>query len=146
MSDEINNKPGRPKGSTREDGFMSSKMTKAEVEDFLSHSTRIIFEQHLSWTEYVRWARKQGISKAQANVYWKRVWKRVREKYKLEKDNLISKHLLKYWNIHDKAMTNNDLNTARQALNDISKLLGLNEPEKLDVNNSGTIQFKFGDE
>lgn len=138
--------PGRPKGSTRENNFMSSKMSKAEVEQFIKHSTQLIFDKHLSWTEYIEWARKQGISHSQANEYWKRVWDGVKEKFRLEKDELISKHLLKYWYIHDEAIKREDYNTARQALNDITKLMGMNEPDKVDIKTTGTIEFKFGDE
>lgn len=137
---------GRPVGSTRKNGFLMNKMSGVEVEEFIKESTKLIFDKHLSWTEYIEWARKQGVSRAQANEYWKRVWNLVKERFKLEKDELINKHLLKYWNIHDKAVENKDYNTARQALNDIAKLLGMNEPTKMDVNQTGIIEFKWGDD
>jgi hypothetical protein len=143
MSD---NKKGRPKGSGRDNGFKLSKMTNAEVEDFLVQSTELIFTKHLSYKEYIEWCRQQDISVKQANEYWVRVWQSVKEKFKLKKDELITKHLKAYWDIHSRALTNNDLSNARQVLNDIAKLTGINEPERLDIKGESTIIFKFGDE
>jgi hypothetical protein len=62
----------------------------------------------------------------------------------LERDQLINKHLQKYWHIYDLALAKEDLNNARQTLNDISKLLGMAEPEKVDVKQELKIKFKFG--
>jgi hypothetical protein len=37
------------------------------------------------------------------------------------------------------------MNTARQTLNDIAKMMGLNEPDKVEVSaNNQVIEFKFG--
>lgn len=138
--------PGRPKGSGKENGFMLSKMSKAEVEVFLRESSKIIFNKHLSFTEYIEWCRKQDISREQAIQYWKRVWDSVKERFRMDRDKLIDKHLQSYWDIHGQAMMNGDLTNARQTLDAIAKLMGLNEPEKIDMKSSTTIEFKFGDE
>lgn len=138
--------PGRPKGSGKDNGYKLSKMTNAEVEVFLRESSKIIFNKHLSFTEYIEWCRKQQISKEQAVQYWKRVWNSVKEKFRLDRDKLIDKHLQSYWDIHGQAMMNGDLTNARQTLDAIGKLMGLNEPEKIDMKSSTTIEFKFGDE
>jgi hypothetical protein len=37
-----------------------------------------------------------------------------------------------------------DLSNARQVLNDISKLMGMNEPDKVDVKTELKIKFNFG--
>ncbi len=139
-------KKGRPKGSGKENGYKLSKMTNAEVEHFIAQTTELIFTKHLSYNEYIEWCRKQQISKQQANEYWVRVWQEVKEKFKLQKDELITKHLKAYWDIHSRALTSNDLSNARQVLNDIAKLTGINEPDKLDIKGENIITFKFGDE
>jgi len=138
--------PGRPKGSGKDNGFKLSKMTNAEVEVFLRESSKIIFNKHLSFTEYIEWCRKQDISREQAIQYWKRVWDSVKERFRMDRDKLIDKHLQSYWDIHGQAMMNGDLTNARQTLDAIAKLMGLNEPEKIDMKSSTTIEFKFGDE
>jgi hypothetical protein len=68
----------------------------------------------------------------------------LNEKYQLERDQLINKHLQKYWTLYDLALTNDDISNARQVLNDISKLLGMNEPERINTETELKIRFKFG--
>jgi hypothetical protein len=137
---------GRPKGSGRENGFKLSKMTNAEVEEFITTSTDKIFTEHLSYNQYISWCREQRISERQASEYWKRVWQNVKDRYQLKRDELIDKHLKSYWDIHGKALKMGDLSNARQTLNDIAKLQGLNEPDKINLEGNTTIEFKFGDE
>jgi hypothetical protein len=136
--------PGRPKGSGKENGYKLSKMNQVETEDFIKRSMKKVFNEHLSYNEYIEWCREQEISLKQGNEYWIRVWGLVKEKFRLEKDQLITKHLQKYWDIHDRAMNLGDLSNARQVLNDISKLMGMNEPDKVDVKTELKIKFNFG--
>lgn len=137
---EEKRKPGRPKGSTKK------KLTKTEQERLIKDSIKKIMTEHLSWKDYINWSYKNGISKHQANENWKTCWTTIREKYELDKQKQVSKHLLKYWQIYDDAMFKGDLSNARQTLDAIAKMMGLNEPDKLDMNTSGEITFKFGDE
>jgi hypothetical protein len=117
-------------------------MTKAETQKFMSESVKKIMDEHLSWKEYVRWCYTHDISAQQANNYWKRAWETIQQKYELERNKQITKHLKKYWNIHDEALKRGDLANARQSLNDIAKLMGLNEPDK--VEQTENITFNFG--
>jgi hypothetical protein len=138
--------PGRPKLSTKESGYLMKKMNKAETEAFISESMSVVFYQHFSWNDYIEWARQKGLSREQANVYWKRVWNNVKEKFRMDKDNLIDKHLTHYWNIHRRALENGDLSNARGVLNDIAKLMGLNEPDKVETKGEVKIKFKFNND
>ncbi len=134
----MENKAGRPKGSRKK------KMTKGEVEDLISKSLDRILTEHLSYTEYIQWiVTEYKLSKNQANEYWLRSWSVLKEKYSLEREKLITKHLRKYWEIYDLSLQKDDLSNARQVLNDISKLLGMNEPERVDVTQELKIRFKF---
>jgi len=132
---------GRPKGSNR------VKFNKVETEDFLSQSLNEILDNHLSYTEYVKWCKKtHNLSAKMSNEYWLRVWSLLTDKYQLERDQLINKHLNKYWQIYDYAMEEGDWSNARQTLNDISKLLGMNEPERIETKQELKIRFKFGND
>jgi len=140
-NNEPTNRRGRPVGSRKK------KMTAAEVENLLTKSLKEILDKHLSYTEYIKWITNEyGISSQMANEYWLRTWTLLNDKYQLERENLISKHLQKYWHIYDLALEKEDLNNARQTLNDISKLLGMAEPEKIDVKQELKIKFKFGND
>lgn len=131
--------PGRPKDTPK------VKLNMVQVEELITESMKVIIGHHYSYSEYVKWCRKKyGVSFQQANEYWLRVWTHLKEKYELDRDKLITKHLSKYWGIYDLAITNNDLSNARQTLDAITKLLGLSEPEKLDVKQELKIKFNFG--
>lgn len=135
----MENKAGRPKGSRKK------KMTKGEVEDLINKSLDRILTEHLSYTEYIQWiVTEYKLSKNQSNEYWLRSWSVLKEKYSLEREKLITKHLRKYWEIYDLSLQKDDLSNARQVLGDISKLLGMNEPEALDIQQELKIRFKFG--
>lgn len=140
MDNEKKRGRGRPKGSK------NKKMSAAEVESFIVMSINKIMKDHLSWREYVKWCYRNGVREGMANTYWKRAWDTVKEKYDIDKQKQIHKHLLQYWKIHDEAIQKGDLANARQTLDAIAKLMGLNEPDKLDMNATGEINFKFGDE
>jgi hypothetical protein len=135
----MDNKPGRPKGSRKK------KMSKGEVEDLINKSLDRVLTEHLSYTEYISWiVAEYKISSNQANVYWLRTWSVLKEKYSLEREQLVTKHLRKYWEIYDLSLQKDDLSNARMVLGDISKLLGMNEPEALDIQQELKIRFKFG--
>ena len=132
---------GRPKGSTK------NKMTTVEVEQFITESVSMIMHNHMSFKEYVDYCkREKKISENQANVYWKRVFEIIKEKYSLDRDKEIDKHLYHLWDIYGQAIDKGDYNTSRQILSDISKLKGLNEPDKVDMKSETEIIFKFGNE
>jgi len=133
-------KPGRPKGSG------NKKFTKIDTEMWIKNSIVKIMSEHLSWKQYKEYCHKNNVSQSMSNHYWKTCWETIREKYELDKTKQITKHLLKYWEIHDDAIDKGDLTNARQTLDAIAKLMGLNEPDRLDMNASGEINFKFGDE
>lgn len=130
---------GRPKGS------YAKKMTDVEKRTFINNAAREILENHLSYGEFVKWAKDtSNLSKSQANEYWGRVWVLLKKKFELEKDKLILKHTQKYWDIYEQALIQGDLTNGRQALNDLAKLQGLNEPEKVHI--TGTqIKLNFGE-
>ena len=132
--------PGRPRGGRTE------KMSKAQVEVFLRESMKVIFNEHLAYEQYAKWCKNQGISRSRANEYWLRVWNEVNNKFRMERDKLIDKHLLHYWDLYNEAKNEKDISNARQVLDAIAKLMGLNEPDKVDMKSQTTIEFKFGDE
>ena len=137
---EEKRKRGRPVGST------TKRMSNAEMEDFIKQSVKRILQNHLSWKEYLRWCQSNGVGESRANIYWGLAWQSIREKFELDKSKMVSKHLAKYLDIHDQSLTLGDFTNARQTLNDIAKLMGLNEPDKMDVSRFSIIKFKFGDE
>jgi leucyl aminopeptidase (aminopeptidase T) len=129
---------GRPKGSHKH------RMTQIERRRFINESIREIMNNHLSYTEYVEYCKGKDISKPQANEYWISCWNVIKKKFELEKDKLILKHTQKYWDIYAQAIEQRDLTNARQSLNDLAKLQGLNEPDKVHITGT-SIKLNFGE-
>jgi len=140
-SEKSKGRAGRPKGSTK------NKMTKVQVEEFITESISLIMNEHLSYREYIKYCKEtKKLSENQSNIYWKRVFELIKEKYSLQREEEIDKHLFHLWSIYGQSIDKGDFNTARQILGDISKLKGLNEPDKLDMTSQNEIIFKFGNE
>ena len=129
--------PGRPKGSHKH------KMNNMERRTFINQSIKEIIDNHLSYAEYVEFCRGKELSRAQANEYWLACWNVIKKKFELEKDKLILKHTQKYWDIYQQALDNRDFTNARQSLNDLAKLQGLNEPDKVHITGT-SIKLNFG--
>jgi len=135
--EQTNRGVGRPAGTFKK------KMNPTEIEQFMLDSINVILDRHMGYTDYIEYCKTQGMSKNQANKYWNDAWKHVRHRFQIDRDMMITKHLKKYWDIHDESLKNKDYNTARQSLNDIGKMLGLNEAERVQVEGT-SIKFKFG--
>lgn len=132
---------GRPKGSTK------SKMSKSEQIKFLKDSQKLIINKHYSHKQYVEYVQEEyKLSRQMANTYWKQVWEDIRDKYTQETDKLVSKHIHKLWELYDLSIDNSDYNVARQVINDIGKLMGIDTPDKLQIEQDLNIRFKFGGE
>lgn len=132
-------KRGRPKGTRRK------KMNDVEKREFINDCAREILDTHMSYTQFVVYAKeKMNFSKSQANEYWNKIWSLLKKRFDMEKDKLILKHLHKYWDLYNQAIQLGDYTNARQALNDIAKLQGLNEPDKVHVTGT-SIKLNFGE-
>lgn len=132
---------GRPKGTTK------NKMTKSEQIKFLKDSQKLILNKHYSHTQYCEYCQTEyKLSRQMANTYWKQVWEDIRDKYTQETDKLVSKHIHRLWELYDLSIENQDYNVARQVINDIGKLMGIDTPDKLQIEQDLNINFKFGGE
>jgi len=130
--DELPLTPVAPRPAGRPKGSYAKKMTDVEKRTFINNAAREILENHLSYGEFVKWAKDtSNLSKSQANEYWGRV-------------KLVLKHTQKYWDIYEQALIQGDLTNGRQALNDLAKLQGLNEPDKVHITGT-SIKLNFGE-
>lgn len=142
--DELPLTPLAPRPAGRPKGSFSKRMTDVEKRTFINNAAKEILENHLSYTEFCKWAHdSSNMSKSQANEYWSKVWVLLKKKFELDKDKLVLKHTQKYWDIYEQALMSNDYTNARQSLNDLAKLQGLNEPEKVHITGT-SIKLNFG--
>ena len=138
--------PLAPRPAGRPKGTYAKRMTDVEKRTFINNAAKEILENHLSYSEFVKWCKDTvNMSKSQANEYWGKVWVLLKKKFELEKDKLILKHTQKYWDIYEQALIQGDLTNGRQALNDLAKLQGLAQPDKIEITGK-TIKLNFGNE
>lgn len=127
--------PGRPLGK---------KQMRFKPE-LVREGIDLLLGKHYSQQELIRhFYMNHDMTKVEAKKYWNKSWQIINEKFNIEKESMVSKHLVKYWEIHDAAIEKGDMNTARQALNDIAKLSGLNAPEIHKLEHS-VIKLNFGE-
>jgi hypothetical protein len=135
-SEKPKNPVGRPLGSYKR------KLSLAEIDQLIQESIDLLLKKHYSHKQYLRFCRSKDLSAVQCNKYYKRTWDHIRSRFNLDRDKLVDKHLLNLWDLYDSALELNEINTARQVLTDIAKLQGLNEPEKIKIDNH-IIELKF---
>lgn len=135
----------RPKGRPKlPEGTKAERKPLVLQTEILKETIRLSLDLHYSQNEVFNYlVKKYDIKRVDASRYWRKSWDLIQDKFKQSKDELVKKHLIKLWNIHDLAIENNDFTNARNALNDISKLIGLNSPDKLDVTHHA-IKLNFG--
>lgn len=135
----------RPKGRPKlPEGTKGERKPLVLQTEILKETIRLSLDLHYSQNEVFNYlVKKYDIKRVDASRYWRKSWDLIQDKFKQSKDELVKKHLIKLWNIHDLAIENNDYTNARNALNDISKLIGLNSPDKLDVTHHA-IKLNFG--
>lgn len=122
-----------------------AKRTDVQIYHDKKKDIKKILDEHLSFKEYSEYCRtKYKLSQNRCSGVWQEMWDDIREKFRLEKDKLVTKHLDRYWTLYNEAVELGDINTARNILNDISKLQGLAEPDKLEINQDTIIKFQFG--
>lgn len=78
------------------------------------------------------------ISSRQTDEYLSRVYDEIKSTFTTEdKQSIISKHLAQLENLYQKNYTIEDFRECRNILDSISKLIGLNAPEKTDITTNG---------
>lgn len=121
------------------------KRTDVEIYKHTKADMRVILDNNLSFREYSEYCRKtHRLNSGACSKNWQNIWDLIKEKFRLEKDKLVGKHLEAYWRIYDISLNSGDITNARQALNDIAKLQGLYEPDKMEIKQDTIIEFKFG--
>ena len=112
-----------------------TKATDSEVKIRLS----IIYDmivKGMSRKYIVRYcAEKWGLASRQVDVYLKRVYTEIKETYgDSYKKNILSRQLAQLDDLYVKNYTAKDYRECRNLIESKNKLLGLNEPEKFNIN------------
>lgn len=108
------------------------KHTKAQVEQIVQEGIYHILYSHMTHAEFGKWIKKEH-NISQHQYYWEKCWKAITDRFSHERDEMVKKHLHLLFNLHSRCITAEDRSTERQVLQDIAKVMGIQEGQKLTV-------------
>ena len=76
--------------------------------------------------------------------YWNDMIAKFGEEFEANREQLKSKFISRYLFLYEKMIEKNDLKGAREVLDSLKRMTGMDDPSKLDLNMSGDIQIDFG--
>ena len=76
--------------------------------------------------------------------YWNDMIAKFGEEFESNREQLKSKFVSRYLFLYEKMIEKNDLKGAREVLDSLKRMTGMDDPSKLDLNMSGDIQIDFG--
>lgn len=123
------------------------RTTKVEQVKRLNECVEKIINENLNYVMFVDWYVDQyELTKHNAHKDWVKCWNIIKSRFSLETDQLINKQLFQLYELFKEAREMGDFGTSRKILEDVRKIQGINEPDKLEVKHSGEIKISFGDE
>jgi hypothetical protein len=119
------------------------KTTKAKKEQIINEGINQILFSHMTWNEFQVWIRKEYTIK-DSNPYWKECWVKIQDRFNEERDQMVKKHLHHLYDLHKRCIESRDRATERATLQDIAKILGIQEGQKLSINSdNGKIEINL---
>lgn len=115
---------------TKADTAQSQERTRKAIECILKHNF-----SRKEWVQYC--AKHYEISDRQADKYWSFANNHIVEKWTKKKDTLVEEHYGRLFGLYENAVKAKEWNVARLCLQDLSKLTGINEPDKKDITSEG---------
>lgn len=76
--------------------------------------------------------------------YWNNMIDKFAEEFEENKKQLKSKFVARYLYLYEKMIDKNDLKAAREVLDSLKKMTGMDEPLEADINLNGELIVDFG--
>lgn len=76
--------------------------------------------------------------------YWNNMIDKFAEEFEENKKQLKSKFIARYLYLYEKMIDKNDLKAAREVLDSLKKMTGMDEPLEADINLNGELIVDFG--
>lgn len=77
-------------------------------------------------------------------TYWNEMIDKFAEEFEENKKQLKSKFIARYLYLYEKMIDKNDLKAAREVLDSLKKMTGMDEPLEADINLNGELIVDFG--
>ena len=123
------------------------KSTNVELIKRHNECVERIINDNLNYTMFCDWyIDTYDLTKHNAHKDWVKSWNIIKSRFTLEREQLVNKQIYHLYDLFSKAVEIMDFSTSRKILEDIRKIQGIDTPEVINVNHTGTINVSFGDE
>jgi hypothetical protein len=113
------------------------KSTVASYEERIPQAFEWILYEKINSIEFrERGAKEWGISQRAVDSIWSDCKERIRKRFEEQQEEIISDQLARYFDLLNRARTDNNKRVERETLSDINKLYGL-ENKKIDITSGG---------
>ena len=114
------------------------KSTVVEYDEKVTEALELILYKKLSSGEFrTTFSKMYGITERAADSVWKRCKEIIKDRFSEEQGEIINQQLTRYFDLLDRARTDNNKRVERETLDSISKLYGLESPKKVDITSNG---------
>jgi hypothetical protein len=123
------------------------RTTKVEQVKRLNECVEKIINDNINYNMFVDWYTDHyDMSKHNAYKDWVKCWNIIKSRFALQTDQLINKQIYQLYDLFKEAREVGDFGTSRKILEDVRKIQGIEQPDKINIKHEGTINITFGDE
>lgn len=114
------------------------KTNVIEYEQQIERAFELMLYEKKSYTEFREIASKEfGISQRQAENVWKDVRNRLKERFAQNQEEILQEQLNRLYDLLNRCRLSGNRRVESEVLRDISKILGLEAPKKVDLTTDG---------
>lgn len=119
-------------------GAGGRKSTELEYEEKMVRVFELIVYEKKSYVEFRDIASKEfGISNRAAETMWADCRNRLKERFNQEREEILSEQLNRLYDLLNRSRLAGNRRVEAEVLRDISKIYGLDAPQKVDVTSNG---------
>lgn len=126
-----------------------NKSNELEYEARIERAFELMLYEKKSYDEFKKqFAQEFNVTTRQAENVWKDVRTRLKERYAQNQEEILTEQLNRLYDLLNRCRLSNNRRVESEVLRDISKILGLEAPKKVDLTSGGeaiTINIKIDD-
>lgn len=115
-----------------------NKASDLEYEERISRAFELMLYEKKSYDEFKnQFSKEMGITTRQSENYWKDVRNRLKERYNQNQEEILSEQLNRLYDLLNRCRLSNNRRVESEVLRDITKILGMEAPKKVDLTSNG---------
>lgn len=115
-----------------------NKVNEIEYEMRIERAFEMMLYEKKSYDEFKKqFAQEMNITSRMAENYWKDVRNRLKERFNQNQEEILQEQLNRLYDLLNRCRLSGNRRVESEVLRDISKILGLEAPKKLDLTTNG---------